>query len=37
LPRSAGDTFLVGDVYGGELFTFKAGKVSEIFLGAMSE
>ncbi len=29
--------FLVGSPFGGELFTFKAGKVIEIFLGAMAE
>lgn len=31
------NTFLVGSPYGGELFTFKHGKVTEIFLGAMAE
>lgn len=31
------DGFLVGTVYGGELFTMKDGKVTEIFLGAMAE
>lgn len=31
------NTYLVGSPYGGELFTFKNGKVSEIFLGQMAE
>ena len=30
-------SFLVGSPFGGELFTFKDGVVSEIFLGAMAE
>jgi hypothetical protein len=31
------NAYLVGSPYGGELFTFKNGKVSEIFLGQMAE
>jgi hypothetical protein len=31
------ERFLVGSPFGGELFTFKAGVVTEIFLGAMAE
>ena len=31
------NAYLVGSPYGGELFTFKHGKVSEIFLGQMAE
>jgi hypothetical protein len=30
-------SFLVGSPFGGELFTFKKGVVTEIFLGAMAE
>jgi len=30
-------SYLVGSPYGGELFTFKHGKVTEIFLGQMAE
>ena len=32
-----GKSLLVGSVYGGELFTFKDGKLVEIFLGQMAE
>ena len=32
-----GRSFLAGSEYGGLLFNFKGGKVSEIFLGAMAE
>lgn len=31
------DVHLVGSIYGGMLFTFENGQVSEIFLGAMAE
>jgi len=31
------NSYLVGSPYGGELFTFKNGKVIEIFLGQMAE
>ena len=30
-------TFVAGSIYGGVIFTFKAGKVSEIFIGAAAE
>lgn len=33
----AGKTFVAGSVYGGVIFTFKDGKVSEIFIGAAAE
>ncbi|MBL9146891.1 MAG: hypothetical protein JNM99_24625 [Verrucomicrobiaceae bacterium] len=32
-----GETFVAGSVYGGVIFTFKNGKVSEIFVGAAAE
>jgi hypothetical protein len=32
-----GDVFVAGSVYGGLVFKFEKGKVSEIFLGAMAE
>tara|TARA_B110000037_G_scaffold161873_1_gene182863 strand:+ start:50873 stop:51889 length:1017 start_codon:yes stop_codon:yes gene_type:complete len=32
-----GDKYLVGSIYGGMIFEFKAGKVSRIFLGAAAE
>lgn len=32
-----GKTFVAGSVYGGVIFTFKADKVSEIFVGAAAE
>ncbi len=33
----AEETFLIGSVYGGIVFTFKSDKVSEIFVGASAE
>ena len=33
----AGKTFVAGSVYGGVIFQFKDGKVSEIFIGAAAE
>lgn len=33
----AGETFVAGSIYGGVIFTFKKGKVSEIFIGAAAE
>jgi hypothetical protein len=32
-----GKTFVAGSVYGGVIFTFKNGKVGEIFIGAAAE
>ena len=32
-----GATFVVGSIYGGVIFTFEKGKVSEIFFGAAAE
>jgi hypothetical protein len=32
-----GKTFVAGSIYGGVIFTFKDGKVSQIFLGAAAE
>ncbi len=32
-----GDTFVAGSVYGGVIFTLKAGKVAGIFIGAAAE
>ena len=32
-----GTTFVVGSIYGGIIFTFEKGKVSEIFFGAAAE
>jgi hypothetical protein len=32
-----GSTFVAGSVYGGVIFTFKDGKVGEIFIGAAAE
>lgn len=32
-----GQTFVAGSIYGGVIFTFKDGKVSEIFIGAAAE
>jgi expansin (peptidoglycan-binding protein) len=32
-----GETFIAGSIYGGVMFTFKHGKVSEIFIGAAAE
>ncbi len=33
----AGKAFVAGSVYGGVIFTFKDGKVTEIFIGAAAE
>lgn len=33
----AGKTFVAGSVYGGVIFTFAGGKVSQIFIGAAAE
>lgn len=33
----AGKTFVAGSIYGGVIFQFKDGKVSEIFIGAAAE
>ncbi len=33
----AGESFVAGSIYGGVIFTFKEGKVSEIFIGAAAE
>lgn len=33
----AGKTFVAGSIYGGVIFQFKGGKVSEIFIGAAAE
>ncbi len=33
----AGKTFVAGSVYGGVIFTFTGGKVSQIFIGAAAE
>jgi hypothetical protein len=30
-------TFIAGSIYGGLIFTFDQGRVSEIFLGAAAE
>jgi hypothetical protein len=32
-----GATFVAGSVYGGVIFSFKEGKVSQIFIGAAAE
>ena len=32
-----GQTFVAGSIYGGVIFSFSAGKVSEIFIGAAAE
>ncbi len=32
-----GETFVAGSIYGGVIFTFNHGKVSEIFIGAAAE
>ena len=32
-----GSLFVAGSVYGGLLFTFEAGRVTQIFLGAAAE
>ena len=32
-----GESFVAGSIYGGVIFQFKAGKVSEIFIGAAAE
>ena len=32
-----GETFVAGSLYGGVIFQFKAGKVTEIFIGAAAE
>lgn len=32
-----GESFVAGSIYGGVIFTFKEGKVAEIFLGAAAE
>lgn len=32
-----GQSFVAGSIYGGVIFTFTAGKVSEIFIGAAAE
>jgi hypothetical protein len=34
---AAGKTFVAGSIYGGVIFQFKGGKVSEIFIGAAAE
>ena len=33
----SGKTFVAGSVYGGVIFTFSSGKVSQIFIGAAAE
>ena len=33
----AGKTFVAGSIYGGVIFRFEGGKVSEIFIGASAE
>ena len=33
----AGKTFVAGSIYGGVIFTFTSGKVSQIFIGAAAE
>ena len=33
----SGKTFVAGSIYGGVIFTFTDGKVSQIFLGAAAE
>lgn len=33
----AGETFVAGSIYGGVIFDFKKGKVSQIFIGAAAE
>ena len=33
----AGQTFVAGSLYGGTIFTFKSGKVRQIFIGAVAE
>ena len=35
--RVAGKTFVAGSIYGGVIFTFTEGKVSQIFIGAAAE
>ncbi len=32
-----GETFVAGSIYGGVIFQFRAGKVTEIFIGAAAE
>lgn len=32
-----GETFIAGSIYGGVIFSFKEGKVSQIFIGAAAE
>ena len=33
----AGQTFVAGSIYGGAIFTIKAGKIVQIFIGAAAE
>jgi hypothetical protein len=33
----SGKTFVAGSIYGGAIFTFKSGKVAQIFIGAAAE
>lgn len=34
---SSGETFVAGSIYGGVIFTFTEGKVTQIFIGAAAE
>lgn len=36
-PMSSDETFIAGSIYGGMIFSFTNGKVSNIFLGAAAE